>query len=88
MSLSQGRRTGVRIPLTKAINKDELGFDDIDNFWDASESISTKSRRMSDDSELAKRIRRSSRVRSSITSTGESEVFYYDTSKNNYVKFQ
>ena len=33
MSLSQGRRTGVRIPLTKAINKDELGFDDIDNFF-------------------------------------------------------
>ena len=82
MSLSQGRRSGVRIPLTKAINKDELGFDDIDNFWDASESISTKSRRMSDNSEASKRIRRSSGVRSSITSTGESEVFDYDTSNS------
>jgi len=36
VALAEGRRTGVKIPLGKTIQKDSMGFDDIADFWDAS----------------------------------------------------
>ena len=62
LTLGQGRRTGVRVK--EDVKKDDLGFDDIGDFWESDE---------------LKPSRRSS-ISSSASSTGGTEHdFDYDT---------
>ena len=71
------RKSGVKLPLGSEVRKDSRGFDDIAEFWKATEETETKSRRRSSLGSSRKERRSSSGGRSS---TGESEVFDYDTS--------